>query len=116
MSLLSMLDQTCTITTQSATIDDYGGRTMTGGTPTTGVSCSVQADKSTHSLQYMRETGMRLFTVYLHTSASIVARTKIQPTSGPYSGVTLEALAPPYDMAGRGSDGTYKAVHCKEVK
>jgi hypothetical protein len=69
---------------------------------TTGVPCSLQPDSSAEAMQYMRETGRGLFTLFLPYSwggsaLSVSIRTRV--TVG---GTVYEVRGPARDMAGRG--------------
>lgn len=111
MSVLSMMNSTCTIThktpLQNATTGEYTPRWGTGDTPS--IRCSVQALSASESEYAARETGESVYAVFFPSGTSVVTTDRLKSFAyvnggtHPLASATLEVSSPPVDHAGRGA-------------
>lgn len=101
MSLLGLLNQTCTIRSKATAVDANGIKTATWSDAYTGVRCTVQANNTSQDNTAGRETGKATHTAFLPYGTSINYYDRVVPNDGPFATVVFEAIGPGVDDAGR---------------
>lgn len=102
MSLASLLNKTCTVSSKSVSQSATSGGNVTARQSTADVACAVQIDKSYQTTIMGKETGVVEAWFYFANGTTIDVGYRITSVPG-YSGHTFEVISKNMDDVGRGA-------------
>ena len=104
MSAISMMRNTCQITTATEGTSSTGELTTTFATSVTPTICSIQQVTGREAIYQGRLQGVRQFEIFFPVGTSVSAQSTLTGFTGPSgldSSLVLEVLTDPIDHAGR---------------
>jgi hypothetical protein len=102
MSLLSMLNKTCTVSSKSMSQSSTSGGNVTARQSTSDVACAVQIDKSYQATIMGKETGVVEAWFYFPHGTTVDVGYRLTAVTG-YTGHTFEVITKNMDDVGRGA-------------